>query len=421
MMTFSRPAELYPRLAATSAAGLGLVLSLAILTLWMSEGWIGFAIEGAVFVMAALWAVRMAFSPVSVRLSGVLVPLSIPAVIGAIQLAVVSTVNGWATRNALLGWGACWAATFIGLQIGSSDGVRQAFRRGLLYFGFAVAILSVLQFFTSPDKIFWLFQGEYAEPALGPFLSHDRYAAFVELVLPLALYEAFEGQAVAVSYAAMAGAMVASVIAGASRAGSILVLAESAVVLLLLSRDRVSRRPRAGKIAAWFAMFVVLFVAVVGWTRQWERFQDPNPYRYRREILLSTAAMIRERPWLGFGLGTFETVYPAYARFDSGEVVNHAHNDWAEWAAEGGLPMAAALLMVMVWAGRAAVRSPWGLGLISVAIHSFVDFPMQDRALSLWAFTLLGVMIAGVQIRKTVDTRGRASSNSPPPAAVRAR
>jgi O-Antigen ligase len=262
-------------------------------------------------------------------------PLAIPALIGAIQLAAGSTVNRWATRNALLGWGACWAAAFVGLQTGSPERVRAGLRRGLLYFGFGVATLSVLQFFTSPEKIFWLFEGEYAEPVLGPFLSRDRYAAFVELVLPLALYEAFAGKAVAVSYTAMAATMVASVIAGASRAGSVLVLAESAVVLLLLSRDRVFRRPRAGRIAAWFAMFALLFTAVVGWTRLWERFQDPEPYRYRREMLMSAVAMIRERPWTGFGLGSFETVYPAYATFDTGAVVNHAHNDWAEWAAEG--------------------------------------------------------------------------------------
>jgi hypothetical protein len=27
-----------------------------------------------------------------------------------------------------------------------------------------------------------------------------------------------------------------------------------------------------------------------------------------------------------------------YARFDVGKTVNHAHNDWAEWAVDGGIP-----------------------------------------------------------------------------------
>jgi O-antigen ligase len=413
MITTVSPAERYPRLAAGSAVALGLLLGAAILTLWMREGWIGFALEGIMFALAALWTGTMVFSSASPRFSGVLVPLAIPIVIGAIQLASGSTVNRWATQNALLGWGTCWAAAFAGLQTGSSERVRSRLRRGLLYFGFGVAILAVLQFFTSPEKIFWLFEGEYAEPVLGPFLSRDRYAAFVELVLPLALYESFAGKAVRVSYTAMAAAMVASVIAGASRAGSVLVLAESAAVLWLLSRNRVFRRPRAGRVAAWSATFAVLFTAVVGWTHLWDRMRDPQPYHYRREMLLSTVSMIRERPWTGFGLGSFETVYPAYATFDTGKVVDHAHNDWAEWAAEGGLPMAAALLVVVGWAGWAAVRRPWGLGVVAVSIHSLVDFPMQERALAFWVFTLMGLMLAEARVARL---RGAASSSGYSPA-----
>ena len=56
----------------------------------------------------------------------------------------------------------------------------------------------------------------------------------------------------------------------------------------------------------------------------------------------------------GFGLGTFETVYPHFALFDIGLIVNHAHNDWLEWAAEGGVPLALALLSLAVWAARPA-------------------------------------------------------------------
>ncbi len=370
------------------------ILFLAILTLWIQEPWLPGVFEAAIFALAAVWTARMVFSSVSVQFRLALVPLAAPILIGALQLAAGTTVNRWATWTALLQWGAYLAVAFAALQICSSDRTQVHFRRAILYFGFAVAVVSILQFFTSPEKVFWLFEGEYPEPSLGPFVSRDRYAAFVELLLPLALYEAFAGQRVVVSYTAIAATMLASVIAGASRAGSILVLVESAAVLLLMSRSRGFRTKKAGRVAASFILLAIVFTTVVGWTHLWERFQEPDPYRYRREMLASSITMVRDRPWAGFGLGSFETVYPGYAIFDTGELVNHAHNDWAEWTVEGGLPMLILLLPIPVAVARRALQRPWLIGVLSILIHSMIDFPMQEPALALWAFALLGAGFA---------------------------
>lgn len=104
--------------------------------------------------------------------------------------------------------------------------------------------------------------------------------------------------------------------------------------------------------------------------------------------------MDRDRPWMGFGLGTFESAYPAYAIFDVGLRVNHAHNDWLEWAAEGGNPLAVVMALVALWSVRAAWQAPWGVGVVAVFLHSFVDYPMQKPALSAWLFVLLGALAA---------------------------
>ena len=53
--------------------------------------------------------------------------------------------------------------------------------------------------------------------------------------------------------------------------------------------------------------------------------------------------------------------------------------------------------MVGVVAGavRPAFRSLWGLGLLAVFIHCFIDYPMQQRpALAAFFFALLGIMTA---------------------------
>jgi O-antigen ligase len=134
------------------------------------------------------------------------------------------------------------------------------------------------------------------------------------------------------------------------------------------------------------------FIAVAGCALLLHRFSDPDPFAGRREILHGTLAMIHARPWTGFGLGTFRTAYPAYSPVDFGAAVNHAHNDWAEWAADGGIPFSLMLAALAVWSVPQAWRSGWGIGIAAVFVHALVDFPLHVPALQLWLFAMLGVL-----------------------------
>ncbi len=167
---------------------------------------------------------------------------------------------------------------------------------------------------------------------------------------------------------------------------------EFAAVLWLGSRA--SKAPRARRVSARFIACALVFSTLVGGQLLWSRLRNVSPLQFRREIGLSTLRMIQERPWQGFGLGTFATVYPAYALFDEGRAVEHAHSDWAEWTAEGGIPFAALLLVAVVLSLRPAVRSPWGLGVIAIFLHSLVDFPLRIPALAALTFVLLGALAA---------------------------
>ena len=88
-------------------------------------------------------------------------------------------------------------------------------------------------------------------------------------------------------------------------------------------------------------------------------------------------------------------MYPRYAGLDTGVVVNQAHNDWAQWAAEGGLPF---LVVMILFAGllcKPAFRSIYGLGVAAVLLHALVDYPMQQRpALAAWWFAMAGAVCA---------------------------
>ena len=134
------------------------------------------------------------------------------------------------------------------------------------------------------------------------------------------------------------------------------------------------------------------FTLAVGWERVWLRFQQNDPYLVRREFIVAAADMAKQRPLTGFGLGTFPEVYQRYAIKDFPFYANHAHNDWAEFAADGGVPFLLLVLIPFAAGVPTAVRNPWGLGLIAIMLHACVDFPFPRPAVSGWMFAMLALL-----------------------------
>ena len=376
------------------AGALIAVLAAGILTCWAQGFWPVALVETGAFLLAAVWILGWMLSGTPVQGSPVLVLLAGGVAWGALQLATGRTVYPFETGASLLGWAANTAVFFVALQVCVDTQTRNRFLRAVLWFGFAVSLIAVVQYFTSDGRVFWLFETPYPR-TLGPFLYKNQCAAFLELVFPLAVYQSLVDRRHSLVYMAMAATMFAAVITAVSRAGTVLVTAELVVVLLLANRQRdlipaASLRKTLVRVAA----LSVVLTAVVGWQVTLEKFREPEPYRVRRELLLSSIAMIGDRPWLGFGLGTWPTVYPAYARFDNGLVANRAHNDWAEWAVEGGMPFCALVAMIALWTALRAAESLWGIGIVAVFLHSIVDYPLREPALAALLFAMLGALAA---------------------------
>jgi O-antigen ligase len=305
---------------------------------------------------------------------------------GLVQLAFGQTVYRWETWDSVLKWGTNLTLFFLALQIFSEPDLRDRFLRASLYFATVVSVLGSIQMFSSDGRIFWLFPTEYKEFVVGPFVYHTQYAGFIELVLPLAVVGALENRQRVLSYAAMAATLYASVIVSASRAGTVLVSAEILAICLLAPRR--NRGLALGLVTG----FALLFIAVVGWDTLLHRFLQSDPYAVRREFLQSSLAMIRDRPWMGFGLGTWSTAYPRYALFDNGLFANQAHNDWAQWTVEGGAPFLLFMLWIAARSSASAVRSLWGIGVVAVFAHSLIDYPLGRPALAGFFFVFLGVI-----------------------------
>jgi O-antigen ligase len=222
----------------------------------------------------------------------------------------------------------------------------------------------------------------------GPFLSRNNFAQFLELGLPVALWLACSRRRTRymTPYMWMSAAMLACGLASASRAGALLLILEAAAVFAL------ARPPAPRRLIPLFAAGVMAFAALAGGEVLLHRLQDSDPFRDRREIFASSLAMVAARPWTGYGLGNFATVYPEFARFDPGAVVEHAHNDWLEWATEGGWPYAAAWMLLAISVLRPALRSIWGIGVLAIFVHALVDYPFAHSGVAAWLFVLVGAL-----------------------------
>lgn len=365
------------------------VLIFGILTLWVPWRAALSAFQLALFApaTAALFRRRFRWHPIAILLAAA-------ALWGLLQIALRRTVYEWRTWDSVLNWVTNFAAFLLALQLSGEQ--RAKFLRVILIFAAVLSIVATFTDVASPTgKIFWIFDATSNVATLGPFVYRNQYASFVEAVLPLAIAGALLDRRRWLIYTIVAATLFASVVAGGSRTGSFLCLAEILTLpVIAFAQKRIDARSLtrvlAGSVAA-----IALLVGVAGWETIWNRLHEPNPYSLRAELVHSSIDMIRDRPLLGFGLGTWSDAYPAYARFDDGNFVNQAHNDWLQWAVEGGIPFFLIMFAIALWTVRPAVRALWGVGILAVFLHCAIDYPMQQRpALAAFFFSIIGTIVS---------------------------
>jgi O-antigen ligase len=371
---------------------LTLLAILVTTSLWNTDPLLVWGYEIAVFAVAGWACLQDRGSHLRMRLAAF--PLAVIGLLGFVQLILGSTVYRWATFNTALQNLALAATALAAFLVFRTPAARGAFLRNFRWFSLTLCLVSVLSYWTSPGKILWIFPALYPDN-WGPFPSRNNFAQFLELSFPLALFEMGHRErswAAAFPPAAMLGAGLGC----ASRAGSVLLIAEAVTGLFLMRQRFQLRRARASLLT--FALASAACASLAGAGVLVRRFAAPDPFQDRREIfrstllMIKTGTMIQARAWMGYGLGSFSTVYPQFAEFDPGASVEHAHNDWLEWTAEGGLVYAAAWAVLAVWSVRPAVRSIWGLGVPAVFLHALVDYPFARLGISVWVFLLLGVL-----------------------------
>ena len=283
-------------------------------------------------------------------------------------------------------------------------------------FGFSVALFAIVQQLIPNGKIYWVLPNQSGWPFFGPYINHSHYAGLMEMLVPFPLVFAMthvwrRPVRVLLGFAAL---VMASTIFLSQSLGGILAFGGEMLILAALMARR--RRSRQGLV--WLALLLV-FLAVwlvalrpVGLVERLTTLKDPidkGDAGVRVVIVKDSFSMVRQRPLLGWGLGTFATVYPSFRSFYSEEEVNEAHNDFMQLLVETGVAGFALMVVFLVLVYRSGMRSiaHWRrdprasvtlaalIGCTGLLIHGLSDFNLQIPANAALFFTLTAIATTG--------------------------
>ena len=262
-------------------AAILVVLFFGILTMWVPSRWALSTFQIAVFTLAAVrifrqtnWRQRNWAIPPAVWLLGAAVMW------GLVQVFAGWTVDRFKTLNEVLNWTTNLAVFALGLELSRDPQRRERFLSAVLWFGTALAAISMLTVFSSPPgSVFWRFDAGSGLRTLGPFVYYNQYAAFIEAVLPLALVRAILDRNRRVLYSVMGALLASSVVASGSRAGTILCLAEVIAIPLIAWAQGVISPRAAGRVLLASVSTLAVLGAVAGWDVVWRRLAGAPPLR----------------------------------------------------------------------------------------------------------------------------------------------
>ncbi|MGE4218222.1 MAG: O-antigen ligase family protein [Alphaproteobacteria bacterium] len=312
----------------------------------------------------------------------------------------------------------CYGAVFwLAFQHGRSGNRARLSLATIALASGVYALYGLAAHFSGSERILWMPKLVYQTYLTGTFINPNSYAAYAGLGLIASLatvairLQRRRSPAIGAEFLDRTGIFAAVAFAGllallgtGSRAG---IVATACGVAVLFLGIWIVRRPVAGRIsalsAAGGAVAGVGLIAGAAALRFGPQLTDAAD---RLRIYGITLDLIAARPWTGYGLGSFPTLFASVRPDTVTQVWNQAHNVYLELALDLGIPAAAVMLCAILWLLSCCVRGMLvrrrdgvlpASGLAASALigsHSLLDFSVQIPAVAVTWMALLGVAVA---------------------------
>lgn len=366
------------------------------------EPWSIFLLEAGASALLLLWTGKQVLEgELRIRRNPLFLPMGMFGLLIASQLVFRASAYSHDTMSR----GLLYVAYAILCLLASQTLMRgsQARNLALIFsvYGTAVAGFALIQGISSNGKLYWIRQPRMGGWIYGPYVNHNHYAGLMEMLAPVALVLSltrFTSTKARNLAAASAALMVGTIFLSGSRGGMLAIVAELAILSLLLIKQK-----RGWRIAIGVGLFLVIMVGLLSWIGGAElrqRIASVAPSRSdltgdtRTSINRDGFRMFLKKPILGWGLGTFPVVYPRFRTFYTNFFVNEAHNDYLQLLVEMGLlgfvtmiwflaiVYATAIKKIGNWSGDVggAMTVACLLGVSGILVHSIIDFNLQIPA-----------------------------------------
>ncbi|HLH54326.1 MAG TPA: O-antigen ligase family protein [Verrucomicrobiae bacterium] len=291
----------------------------------------------------------------------------------------------------------------------------------VLFVGMAIAFYGTYQFFTSSDKV-WNMIKPYPHRGSGTFYNPNHFAGFLEMLLPLGLAYTLTGRLKPVprvffGYVSLVllGGIAVSVSKGGWIATGLSLLAFFGILLF----QRRYRIPALALMVLLVAACAYVFPRNIFFQLRLKQMFSQNGNvndELRYSVWRPALRMWREHPLWGVGPGHFNARFPAYRPEGLQMAPEYAHNDYlntlADWGAVGtGLVAITwgllAFGLVQTWSSVRLSSGDLGgksgsnkfafvcgaaVGLLSILLHSVVDFNLHIPANAIMAVTLMALL-----------------------------
>jgi O-antigen ligase len=375
------------------------------------EDWARAALETSAGALLIFWAARFCFYRDDEEKKIVVTPLLFPLIALALlalgQLLFRATASTYDTRMELNLLIADCIVLFLAAQVFRASNEWRTFVWFVMVFGFVVSIFGILQQLTFNGKLYWFREMRYGGIPFGPYVNRNHFAAFVELVFPVALVPLVLGKVRKERWIVVGlfGLLpIGALFLSASRGGVISFGVQLAVLILIMILRRTGgKHALAGGLVLLLAFLLVSWLGVHQVLDRFSSLQSLEVTTGKRASMrYDTWRVFLDHPWTGTGLGTLPRVFPTYETLYDAKFVNHAHNDYLEALADtgivGGACCAAFVGTLFFFSLRQLLQTdkPFAAALhisglvacVGFLVHSFVDFNLHIPSNALLFFLM---------------------------------
>jgi O-antigen ligase len=397
--------------------GAGVILLAAPLAFGAVEPWAILALQVSVTLLFLAWGFRQWTNR---EIEIIPHPLHLPmlafAALVTFQWLTGMTAYRHATYSLLLLYLSYGLLAFVVTQSLRRASQLDKFTWVLCGYAGLLASFSLLQGLMPSGKLYGVRTLHQGGQPYGPYVNHNHYAGLMEMLTPFLLVLAvsrFTYGTRKVAVTVIAAIMAGTIFLCGSR-GGMLAFALQAVLLVVLLRPRQEDWKRHLLLGIGLAAMIGILVWIGGneLTRRLASIHSEARQELTGGVRLTIdrdcLRMWRERPVVGWGLGTFPVVYPQFRSFYTNFFVNQAHNDYLQLLTETGL----AGFAIAIWFLVLTFRHAWAkldnwtetaggsltvaalLGCVGILVHSFLDFNLQIPANAAMFYVLCAIAAA---------------------------